>query len=264
MAMSRAGRGPAPTVEIGSHAAGEPIAWSGTTVVAVDVIRSTTTAITAVALGRRCYPAGSVEEAAALASTLVDPLLAGELGGELVPGFHLGNSPAAVAARTDVERPLVLLSSSGTVLMSAAAAAGDGAVLVACLRNIGATITHLAAGARSVALASAETRGEFREEDKLCCARIAAGLLDVGFQPAGSMTREIVRRWAHRATEDLVGRASSRYLEATGQSDDLRFILEHVEDLDRAYVLHLGEVVAVPASARTEVGAGVAAPDGPG
>ena len=48
---------------------------NGYTIVAVDVIRATTTAITGVSLGRKCYPVASIEEATALAQTLDDPLL---------------------------------------------------------------------------------------------------------------------------------------------------------------------------------------------
>ena len=53
----------------------------GWAVVAIDVIRATTTATTAVALGRRCFPVPSLEAAVPLAAQLDRPLLVGELGG---------------------------------------------------------------------------------------------------------------------------------------------------------------------------------------
>src|SRR5436190_1524775 len=81
----------------------------GYAVVAIDVIRATTTLITASAQGRRCYVAPSVEAAVARAAALEHPLLAGEVGGNMPFGFDLTNSPAAIAARTDVERPMVLV-----------------------------------------------------------------------------------------------------------------------------------------------------------
>ena len=40
---------------------------SGWAIVAVDVIRATTTAVTAVSTGRRCFPAPTVEAALAIA-----------------------------------------------------------------------------------------------------------------------------------------------------------------------------------------------------
>src|SRR5205085_2262035 len=102
--------------------ASEPVAAAAT--VCVDVFRATTTAVTAVVAGRRCFPAGSLEEAVPLAAALHRPLLVGELGGNMPYGFDLQNSPAAVAGRPDVWRPAILLSTSGTPLLIAAARTG--------------------------------------------------------------------------------------------------------------------------------------------
>src|SRR5262245_29159930 len=71
-------------------------------VVAVDVIRATTTAITAISTGRKCHVAPTLEAAFATASRLPSPLLAGELGGDMPDGFHMTNSPAQMAARRDI------------------------------------------------------------------------------------------------------------------------------------------------------------------
>ena len=87
-------------------------------VVAVDVIRETTTAVTGVALGRQCFPVSSIEEATLLAKKLADPLLVGEMGGNMPYGFDMQNSPAQLEARTDISRPMILLSTSGTRLIS--------------------------------------------------------------------------------------------------------------------------------------------------
>jgi 2-phosphosulfolactate phosphatase len=230
-------------VEIASHAAGAPFPWRGS-IVAVDVIRSTTTAITAVERGRRCFVAGTVDDARRIAAGLPRPLLAGELRGRLISGFDIGNSPSAIAERTDVDRPIVLLSSSGTSLMVAAGRQSR-SVLVTCLRNVTATVAHLVGQGSSVMLVGAETRGEFREEDQLCCAAIAAGLTAAGFEPSAE-TREIVDRWRGRGPQDIAVGASARYLEASAQSEDVRFILGHIDDLDRTFMIRDAEVVGVP------------------
>src|SRR5437879_12279835 len=83
-------------------------------IVAVDVIRATTTAVTCVALGRKCYPVCSAEEAALLATDLDDPLLVGEVGGFMPDSFDLNNSPVELESRTDSSRPMIHLSTSGT------------------------------------------------------------------------------------------------------------------------------------------------------
>ena len=87
--------------------------------VAIDVIRASTTAITAAAMGKTLYPAGSIEAAVRLAADLDRPLLAGELGGVQPYGFDLQNSPTQMEALDESSRPIILLSTSGTRLARA-------------------------------------------------------------------------------------------------------------------------------------------------
>jgi 2-phosphosulfolactate phosphatase len=198
-------------------------------IVAVDVIRSSTTAMTAVALGRRCIPVPSLEAAARAGALLDRPLMAGELGGDMPEGFEITNSPAAVANRTDVSRPMVLLSSSGTKLMCAA----RGSVYLGCLRNHGAVVDYLADRHEHAWIIGAGTRGEFREEDILCCAWIAAGLMkNKGYVARDAYTQEVVDAWADRPVEAILAGKSAEYLRTSGQMEDLVYVLRHINDLD--------------------------------
>jgi 2-phosphosulfolactate phosphatase len=209
-----------------------PVLAGSDAAVAVDVLRSATTAITAVDLGRRCFAVATLERATELAAQLEDPLLVGELGGNMPYGFELNNSPAALVGRDDVSRPVILLSTSGTGLMQEIR--GFEAGYVACLRNTTATARHLAARHRAVVLFGAATRGEFREEDLICCARIAESLVGDGFEPVRE-TAAIVEEWSDAPLESFVDGKSGRYLRDTAQEDDLRFVLDHVDDLDAVF-----------------------------
>ncbi len=212
-------------------------------VVAVDVIRATTTATTAVASGRRCHPVASIGAAVALADVLPDALLAGELGGYRPYGFDLQNSPTELLARTDGPRPVVLLSTSGTALMCEAA--GVRLTYVACLRNVSATVRAVAGRHHHVLIAGADSRGEFREEDQLCCVRIAAGLLAQGYELADKPTERLHARWSHAPDEAFLSGRSVSYLKGTEQLHDLRFVLEHIDDYDSALVMDAGEIRTV-------------------
>jgi 2-phosphosulfolactate phosphatase len=231
----------------------------GYAVVAIDVIRATTTATTAVAQGRRCYPVPSIEAALPLAARLTEPLLVGELGGNMPFGFDLTNSPFEVAARKDTWRPMILLSSSGTQLI--VNAAGADATYLACLRNTTATIEHLVGRHQRVAVIGAGTRGEFREEDQYCCAMIASGLIAAGYEPEDRPTAEVMERWAGQPMEAWRVSKSVDYLTRSNQLRDLDFILAHLDDLPSAFAVRHGEVVEVPVApgalapvARTESG----------
>jgi 2-phosphosulfolactate phosphatase len=209
--------------------------WEGHAIVAVDVIRATTTAITAVERGRRCFPVPSLEVAVPLAARLERPLLVGELGGSVPYGFDLNNSPAELATRDDVDRPMILLSTSGTRLLWEAR--GALRVYAAALRNWSAQVERLAADGESVAVIGAGTRGEFRDEDQLCCAWIAGGLLERGFDAGSSATEAIAERWRGAASDAFLGSESVEYLRRTGQHADLEFVLGHVDDLGATFVL---------------------------
>jgi 2-phosphosulfolactate phosphatase len=211
--------------------------------VAVDVIRATTTAITAISMGRQCYLAPTLQTALETASRLPNALLAGEIGGEMPVGFDITNSPAQLAIRCDISRPLVLLSSTGTRL--AHEIGHSDCAYLACFRNYSATIDCLLKNHDAVAVIGAGTRGEFREEDQMCCAWIADGLIESGFDPADEMTLQLVERW-HAATDDaFLTSQSVAYLQRSGQLHDLDFILSHFDDVADAAKVRANEVTAL-------------------
>jgi 2-phosphosulfolactate phosphatase len=212
-------------------------------VVAVDVIRATTTAVTAAVGGWRCFPVASIEAAVELAQDLQDPLLVGELGGNTPYGFHLPNSPAQLASRTGAARPIILLSTSGTRVICEASR--NEAVYAACLRNYTAQAAILATHHPRVAIVGAGARGEFRMEDQMACAWIAELLVDAGYEPLGE-TAELVKRWRGATVEVITNGNSAAYLRDTGQSRDLDFVLAHVDDVQAAFRLEGGELVSVP------------------
>jgi 2-phosphosulfolactate phosphatase len=213
----------------------------GYAVVAVDVIRASTMALTAVILGRRCFPAATLDSAVNLAQRLEQPLLAGELGGNVPYGFDLDNSPVALRERYHTARPLVLLSTSGTQLIREAAQ-GTPAVYVACLRNVSAQAAYVIDRHPRVAIVGAGSRGEFREEDQLCCSRIAELLVRAGYEPEGD-TSTLIERWRGASVSDVLVSNSVRFLRTTGRARDLDFILQHVDDVQAVLQLAGDELV---------------------
>jgi len=212
-------------------------------IVAVDVIRATTLAITAVADGRRCLVAASLEDADVIRDGLGDALLAGELGGNMPYGFEMNNSPADLVARVDFERPLVMLSTSGTELMLAAGGSVHGAY-AACFRNFTATARHLVGRHERVAIIGAGSRGEFREEDQMCCAWIADLLMEAGYRVEDDATGRLVERWRGVPAAAIETGNSVGYLRRTGQLRDFDFTVAHVDDLDLVCAIEGNELCA--------------------
>jgi len=85
------------------------------TVVVIDVLRSFTTAAVALANGARAiYPVENLTAAAALAGRLDDTLAIGAVGGgDPVPGFDFGNSPAQLQAADVAGKSLVMSTAAG-------------------------------------------------------------------------------------------------------------------------------------------------------
>lgn len=212
----------------------------GWAIVAVDVIRATTTAITAAANGWRCFPAPTIEAGLALGREFANPLLAGESGGNIPVGFEMDNSPAELAGRTDTHRPLVLVSSSGTKVIHRAA--GSDAVYLSCFRDYSYLSTYLSGHHDRVAIIGAGSLGEFREEDQACCAWIAAELMCQGYSPNNSETAAIISRWRGKPPEACLGSRSVAFLKRTGRLRDLDFIFGHIDDLQAVFAVRNGEV----------------------
>ena len=210
-------------------------------IVVIDVIRATTTATTAVSLGRRVFPVLTTDEAFVLAQTLQNPLLVGELGGNMPYGFHMNNSPAQISRRTDVHRPVILVSSSGTQLLLNAK--GSEGTYIACFRNVSAISNYLAGRHDHVALLGAGTRGQFRREDQMGCAWVAERLIEAGYRAESSQTNEYVAKWKGISPEEVRGGRSAKYLRQSGQEQDLEFVLHHIDDLDTVPALINGELV---------------------
>jgi 2-phosphosulfolactate phosphatase len=211
-------------------------------VVAIDVIRATTTATTAMASGRRVFPARATDDALVIASSLDAPLLVGELGGTMCYGFDLTNSPVQIEQRKDTERPMVLVSSSGTQLILNASEQTD-AVYLACLRNYTAVAEYLAGSHSRVAVIGAGTRGVFRREDQIGCARVAEALIALGYNAENDETLEIIERWRDVPLDVIRGGKSADYLRKSGQEHDLEFVLSHIDDVTTVPWLVTGELV---------------------
>jgi 2-phosphosulfolactate phosphatase len=103
---------------------------------------------------------------------------------------------------------------------------------LACFRNYSATIDHLASNHTAVTLIGAGTRGDFREEDQMCCAWIAGGLIQSGFVAEDDATLRLVERWRDAPHDAFRVSKSVAYLTRTGQLRDLDFILSHFDDVD--------------------------------
>jgi len=172
-------------------------AYAGFQPVAIDVLRATTTIITALANGAAAVvPCLTPEAAREQAAALPGARLGGERQNRRLPGFDFGNSPqeytpAAVAGRT-----ICFTTSNGTRAIAAVAPLGP--VLIAALANVGAVVRRLAAGAAPVLILCAGSDGELCLEDTVCAGAIADGLgPEAECNDGAWLARELYRQHRH-------------------------------------------------------------------
>lgn len=154
----------------------DPDTLRGRLVVVVDVLRASSTVVTALANGARAViPAADLGEAGRLAASLDADvsLVGGERGGERLAGYAAGNSPLEYTPEAVAGRTVVLTTSNGTAAMALARAGAGGAV--GTFLNAGAVAAHVRAAleaGQAATILCAGSGGRVSLEDTLC-----AGLL---------------------------------------------------------------------------------------
>ena len=159
-------------------------ACAGGIAVVIDVLRASTTIVTALAHGAaRVRPVLTVEEARALAAG-AGVLLGGERGGLKIDGFDLGNSPREYSRDRVGGRSIVITTTNGTAALHACAGAAE--VLIGAIVNRSAVAAAAQAlamehGGCDIHLVCAGTEGAVTEEDLLA----AGAILDAAVQHHG-------------------------------------------------------------------------------
>ena len=187
--------------------------------VVIDVIRATSTIVTALAHGADgIRPVASVAEAEQLKAERPARLLAGERHGRPLPGFDLGNSPLAVTPETVAGREIILTTTNGTQAL--AACHGARAIGTASLLNLTATADWLRALGPPWILLCAGFEGDFGLDDAIVAGALAEALGES--DPFMALYRSV--RGDLAAT--LLGSQAGRELVKIGLQDDVPFCAE--------------------------------------
>jgi 2-phosphosulfolactate phosphatase len=90
-------------------------------VVVIDVLRSSTTVVTALANGaREIIPVASIESAVKISASLLGDVTVrgGERNGKMIQGFNLGNSPLEYSEAAVKGKSIIYCTTNGSVAMS--------------------------------------------------------------------------------------------------------------------------------------------------
>jgi 2-phosphosulfolactate phosphatase len=203
-------------------------ALAGKVAVAIDVLRATSTIITALENGAdTVVPVLTPEEAFQVQRDNPNRqfVLGGERHSVVIPGFHLGNSPMEYTPSRVGGRPVLFTTTNGTRAIRRAA--GASTVLIAALLNAPAVAAELRSLGRDVAICCAGTHDQFSLEDVVCAGAIIAFLAEAGLHlelnDLGHVAREIFRRYDGRLSDLLQTCEHGQNLLTLGLQEDLRF-----------------------------------------
>jgi 2-phosphosulfolactate phosphatase len=183
--------------------------------VVIDVIRATSTIVTALAHGAGIQAVANLDEAFALKAQNPGVLLAGERGGQALPGFDLGNSPEDFTSARVQGRRIILTTTNGTQAL--AACHGARTVVTASFLNLEAVAARLREVGPPWIIVCAGCDGEFGVDDA-----VVAGALAEALDQDHSLV-SLYRSVRRDLTETLLSSAAGRELLKVGLEKDVPF-----------------------------------------
>jgi 2-phosphosulfolactate phosphatase len=220
----------------------------GRAALVIDVLRATTSVVSACAAGcRSVIPVPDEAAARRVAGRFPagECLLAGERGGDSIPGFDLGNSPLEFTPDRVEGRVIVLTTTNGTGAMLAAAPAA--AIGVAALTNAAAAARWSLARGADLTLLCAGERGAFCLEDAVCAGFVVEGLAadgvrDLRLSDAAVAARRLAGVYAGRLERLVEDAAWARHLHKAGRAADFAACLA-LSTTDQVPTLSGGAIV---------------------
>ena len=196
-------------------------------VVVIDVLRATSTIVTALDNGASgIVPVREPEEAIVVMRRLgrERALLCGERDSQLIAGFDLDNSPASYTRAVVADKTLVLTTTNGT---RALAEAGNSKAIVYCasLLNRAAIADALIAAGGDALLLCSGNEGALSFEDVLCAGAIVDAVSayhkGVGLSDAARAAAAVYTSNAKRVTTAVASGVHAKSLVAKGFAADV-------------------------------------------
>ena len=227
---------------------GSGLALEGWAAIVVDVLRATTTVVAACAAGCvRIIPVADPCAARARAALFPagEVLLAGERGGEPIPGFPLGNSPLEYTPERVRGRTILLTTTNGTAAMLGAGSAGVAAA--AALSNVSAAAGWALRQGRDLVVLCSGDGGAFSVEDAVCAGLIVsrAAAPGVDLSDAAVAALGLGEYYAPRIGDLRVASRWARRLARAGRSADVDACLRR-DTTDMVPIIDAGGIVPGP------------------
>ncbi len=195
------------------------------TVIVIDVLRATSTIVTALSHGCSCIiPVETVQQAKQLQEP--NDKLGGERFCKKIAGFHYGNSPLEYMSSDLVGSRVILTTTNGTRAIQKSLRAAH--VLAGSLLNASACAKMAVSLKREIAIVCAGTQDEFSFEDGLCAGVLLRDLLQSGtgykdVNDAGLAMMHVFANVEGHLEEAILDSTNGKKLSKMGCKEDVSF-----------------------------------------
>jgi len=198
-------------------------------IVVIDVLRASSTIITALAYGcRGLVPILSPEQAKEKAQQFKkeEVLLGGEREGRKIKGFDLGNSPREYQKEIVEDRIIIFSTTNGVKTLERIR--GAFRIIIASFLNLQATFNYCSKFQGDILLACAGKEGYFSLEDTVCAGMLINSLRDIYSDTCqgvdANLTAQVLyKKFGNNILEMLRKSQHGQYLESIGLRKDLEF-----------------------------------------
>ncbi|MFA6980411.1 MAG: 2-phosphosulfolactate phosphatase [Ignavibacteriaceae bacterium] len=202
--------------------------FSGKITVVVDVLRATTTIVTALINGaKEIVPVGSVEFAMKASSNMFggQTLICGERNAKKIDGFNLGNSPLEFTNDVIGGKSLVFFTTNGTKAIVKAKYSDE--VIIASFLNISAVAKYLVELNKPFEILCAGKNNSFCLEDTVFAGKLIAEILtqteDVELTDSGLASVAIAKTFGKNLKKMFAESEHGKFLIESGFEEDLKY-----------------------------------------
>ena len=206
------------------------VGLTGKLVVMIDVLRASSTIVTALANGCRGFiPILSPDQAKEKAQQFEKErvLLGGEREGIKIEGFDLGNSPREYKREAVKDKTIIFSTTNGVKTLEMVESAYR--IIIGSFLNLQAVCDYCANYQGDILIICAGKEGKFSLEDTACAGMIINSLRDVfpvacqQEADANLTARLLYEKFDNNILEILRKSQHGRYLESIGLGEDLKF-----------------------------------------
>jgi 2-phosphosulfolactate phosphatase len=214
--------------------------FTGKTVVVIDVLRASSTIVTALTNGAKEFiPVGSVEFAMKASGSMFggQTLLGGERNTKKIDGFNLGNSPLEYNTETISGKAVVLFTTNGSKTI--VKTKFSEITFICSFLNLSAIANHLASLKKDFEIVCSGRNNLFSIEDTICAGKLIAEIQN--------LSEEIELTDSSIASVSLSKSLGKNIKKMLFASDHGKILLENGFEEDLVYCSKLNTTEIIPA-----------------